>query len=127
MLSTDDHPAPLPCLWATLAYVVGAQWVHWGWSRIASKSTGQEVFLLMLFSILAWPIAVVIASSILVAVFKRTPGAVRAAITLGLIALGLAVFGVPTLWNTAFTAGIGITAFIHFQREEQDDADLEKL
>jgi hypothetical protein len=122
-----DRSAPLSYLWTTLAYVVGPQWVHWGWSRIASKATGQETFILMLLSSLGWPIAVVIAGSILVVVFKHTPGAARAAITLGLVGLGLAVFGVPTPWNLAFTIGVGAIAFVQTRREEQDANDLEEL
>lgn len=123
----SDRSAPLPYLWTTLAYVVGTQWVNWGWSRLAGKASGQELVVLLLYSIFLWPIAVAIASLILIAVFKHTPGVVRAAITLGLLALGLAVFGVPTMWNLLFTGFIAIAVFVHAQREDQDNADLEKL
>lgn len=123
----SDRSAHLPYLWTTLAYVVGTQWVNWGWSRIAGKSSGQEVFILLLYSIFLWPLAVGIAGLLLVTVFKIVPSPVRAAITLGLVALGLAVFGVPTVWNLLFTGLIGVSVFIHFQREDQDNADLEKL
>lgn len=125
--SFDDAPLPLPYLWTTLAYALGAQWIHWFWSHIAGRSTGQELFLLMLFSIMGWPIAVILASKLLVVVFKQTPGIVRVVIAMGLIALGLVLFGIPTPWNLVFTSGITIAAFVHSQREEQDAADLEQL
>lgn len=126
-IEDDDTLPALPWLWATMACAVGTLWVNWGWGRIAGKATGQELFVLMLVSLAAYPLALGLAIVLLIAVLKYSPGALRAAIILGLVALGLALFGAPTLWNLGFTAGIALYAWVHFQRAEQDDADLEKL
>ncbi len=123
----DTHPAALPWLWAAMACTVGTLWVNWGWGSIAGKATGQELFVLVLVSLVAYPLALGLVCTLLIAALQRSPGALRAATLLGLVALGLALFGVPSRWNMGLAAAVALYACIHFQRAEQDDADLEKL
>ena len=119
----------LPPLWQTIAVTVATLATNWIWGSWFVKAKGTGLAVLMLYSIFGWPLLLAVIYLVLAFALRFCEGLalLRMAIVLGVIAAGIAVYGVPGPWNLLLCAAVAIPVAFRARRTAQDDADLEKL
>ncbi|HTH08771.1 hypothetical protein [Acidovorax sp.] len=116
-------------LWATMAFAVATLWANWIWGTWFSQAKDLEIALLAMASLIGWPLNVVLFNLLLGFVLARSQDQVllRMGTVLGAIGGGLAVYGVPSVWNLVICAIVTTAMGLQARRAAQDDADLEDL
>lgn len=119
----------LPPLWSIVALTVATLVTNWIWASWFGKAGGPGLVALMIYSLLGWPLTLALIYLALAYALRllENLGFLRILTVLGVVAAGIAVYGMPGPWNLLICAVTAISVGVQLRRLAQDEADLEDL
>lgn len=116
-------------VWTAIVWAITTLWVNWIWESWFTRAKDVEIALLAMASLLGYPVMLAILAGILGYTIERLQDhfLVCAALALGVLGVGLAVYGIPRPWSLVVCMVIAATMGLKARRVAQDEADLEDL